>query len=107
MFFDQSFIIITFLCLAEIYGDFAFRFYTQTNKFEYLAHGIAGYAGVIYFLIQALRIKNVLYVNGLWDGVSGLLESAAAYFILGDRLERTSEYIGLVFIIVGIFLLKN
>jgi multidrug transporter EmrE-like cation transporter len=106
MFFDYSFLIITLLSITEIYGDFALRFYAQTNKVEWLAHGLVGYAGVVFFLIQALRSNNVLYVNGLWDGVSGVLESIAAYYILGDRLEKSAQYIGLLFIIVGILLMK-
>jgi multidrug transporter EmrE-like cation transporter len=106
MFFDYSMIIIILLCVSEIYGDFSLRFYAQTNNVNYLAHGVAGYAGVVYFLIQALRVKNVLYVNGMWDGVSGVLESIAAYYILGDRLEKSVHYIGLVFIILGIGLMK-
>jgi len=106
MFFDYSLLVITLLSVVEIYGDFSLRFYAQTNKVEFLIQGIAGYIGVVYFLIEALRGNNVLYVNGLWDGVSGIVESLAAYFILGDRLNKSSEYIGLLFIIAGIILMK-
>jgi len=106
MFFDYSLLVITLLSVVEIYGDFSLRFYAQTNKVEFLIQGIAGYIGVVYFLIEALRGNNVLYVNGLWDGVSGIIESLAAYFILGDRLNKSSEYIGLLFIIAGIILMK-
>ena len=104
---DIGFINIILLCFVEVYGDFALRFYAQTNSLKWLAHVIAGYAGVVYFLIQSLRFNNVLYVNGLWDGMSGLLESVVAYYVLGDRLEKSSEYIGLLFIIAGVFLLKG
>ena len=104
---DIGFINIILLCFVEVYGDFALRFYAQTNNLKWLAHGIAGYVGVVYFLIQSLRFNNVLYVNGLWDGMSGLLESVVAYYVLGDRLEKSSEYIGLLFIIAGVFLLKG
>jgi len=106
MFFDYSLLLIVLLSLTEIYGDFALRFYAQTSKVEWLAHGITGYAGVVFFLVQALRGNNVLYVNGLWDGVSGLIESVAAYYILGDRLEKSAQYIGVLFVIVGIILMK-
>ena len=106
MFFDYSMLLIVLLSITEVYGDFALRFYAQTNKVEWLAHGVVGYAGVVFLLIQALKSKNVLYVNGLWDGISGLIESAAAYYILGDRLEKTSEYVGILFVIVGIMLMK-
>lgn len=98
---------VTMLSIVEIYGDFSLRFYAQTNNSAYLAHGIAGYVGVVYFLIQSLRLKNVLYVNGLWDGISGLLESAAAYVFLGDRLNKPAEYLGLALTVVGVFLLRS
>jgi multidrug transporter EmrE-like cation transporter len=98
---------VTMLSIVEIYGDFSLRFYAQTNNSAYLAHGIAGYVGVVYFLIQSLRLKNVLYVNGLWDGISGLLESAVAYVFLGDRLKNSTEYLGLALTVVGIFLLRG
>ena len=104
---DIGFINIIILCFVEVYGDFALRFYAQTNNIKWLVQGIIGYAGVVYFLIQSLRFNNVLYVNGLWDGMSGLLESVVAYYVLGDRLEKSSEYIGLLFIIAGVFLLKG
>lgn len=107
MFFDSSFVSILLLCIVEIYGDFALRFYAQTNNQVYLFHGIAGYVGVVYFLIQSLRLKNVLYVNGMWDGMSGIIESAAAYVFLGDRLDKASEYLGLALTTAGIILLKS
>ena len=101
-----SFPLILSLSVVEIYGDFSLRFYAKTNAWQYLVHGIIGYIGVVYLLIQSLRYENVLYVNGMWDGMSGLMESAAAYFILGDRLKRPTQYIGLALAIVGIVMLK-
>lgn len=98
---------VCILSTIEIYGDFALRFYAQTNKLSWLIQGIAGYVGVVYFLIQSLRHGNVLYVNGLWDGMSGLTESIAAYVILGDRLNKKSQYLGALMIIIGVYLLKN
>jgi multidrug transporter EmrE-like cation transporter len=104
---DWGFYYVILLSIIEIYGDFALRFYAQTQNLHWLLHGLAGYAGVIYFLIQSFRFKNVLYVNGMWDGVSGLIESLAAFVILGDRLEKPSQYLGIVLIIIGVVLLKN
>lgn len=103
---DKAFSSVILLSIVEIYGDFALRFYAQTNNLTYLYHGIAGYVGVVFFLIQSLRSANVLYVNGMWDGISGILESAAAYIVLGDRLEKPMQYVGLVLTFAGIFLMK-
>jgi multidrug transporter EmrE-like cation transporter len=43
----------------------------------------------------------------MWDGVSALLESVAAYLILGEKLNKPYQYIGLGVIILGIFILHS
>lgn len=104
---DTGFWLVILIATVEIYGDFGLRFYAQTGKLIWLLQGLIGYAGVVWLLIITFKFKNVLYVNGIWDGASGLLESLAAFIILGDRLEKKSQYLGIVLIIVGVILLKN
>jgi multidrug transporter EmrE-like cation transporter len=98
---------IVLLASVEVFGDISAAFYAKTDKPKYLVGGIAGYMGVLYFLIKCLRTRNLLYVNGMWDGISTIIESIAAYFILGDRLKTPEQYIGLGFIITGLFLLRE
>jgi len=47
-----------------------------------------------------------LLVNNAWDGMSSLTESLFAYVVLGERFDHWSQYVGLVMIVVGLFLLK-
>ena len=103
---DWAFINIVLLATVEIYGDFNLRWFAQTNVPTYLLQGILGYAGVVFFLIRSLMSNNVLYVNGMWDGISGIIESAAAYYLLGDRLRNTQQYVGLIMTIAGVALMK-
>jgi len=93
------------LSIAEIIGDFGFKAFARTGAPAAFAQGTLGYVGIVYFLIRSLKVGNVLYVNGMWDGISAVLESVAAYMILGERLKRPIEYIGLAVIILGIFML--
>ena len=104
---DMQIVWITLMSLVEILGDFAIEHYTHTWNLIDLGKGISLYGGVIFFLIKSLIGSNILYVNGVWDGMSGLLESLAAYYFLGERLDRTSQYVGLGFIILGMFLMKK
>ena len=103
---DLGFWYVVALSIVEVYGDFALRFFAQTNNVNWLIHGLVGYAGVIYLLIKSFKFKNVLYVNGMWDGVSGVFESAASYLLLGDRFERMEQYLGLGMIMLGVILVK-
>ena len=96
---------IILLSFAEVFGDFGYKAFARTGTKASFAQGSLGYVAVIYFLIKSLRQGNVLYVNGMWDGVSAIIESLAAYLILGERLKGTLQYMGLALVIVGIFML--
>ena len=87
---------IFLMSFIEIIGDFSYKFYANTEKIKYLLIGFITYIGVQYFLVKSLKNSSVLYVNGMWDGISGLLESIASMAILGERLTMTTQYIGLV-----------
>jgi len=45
-------------------------------------------------------------VNAAWDGISALIESIAAYVVLGERLTDPNQYIGVGLIVLGLFFLK-
>jgi multidrug transporter EmrE-like cation transporter len=101
----MSLVDIGVLSLVEIVGDFGLKKFANEGGAKNLAMGITGYVGVIYFLIQALQGSTVLAVNAGWDGMSALIESIAAYVILGERFKNTSEFFGIGFIILGLFLM--
>jgi multidrug transporter EmrE-like cation transporter len=95
------------LSAIEVFGDFNLRWYAESNRPLYLGYGLLGYAGVVIYLIKCLRSGNVLYVNGMWDGISGVIEGLAAYVVLGDRLDKPGQYLGLLLTTVGIYLLRR
>jgi multidrug transporter EmrE-like cation transporter len=92
--------------LAEIVGDFGFKEFARRGTSKGFLQGSFGYVGVIFFLIQSLKGGNILYVNGVWDGISGILESLAAYFILGERFNHPMQWVALVMISLGLFLIR-
>jgi len=98
---------ILLMSLAEVFGDFKYKDFARVGGTGNLVAGSAGYIAVIYFLIKSLKQGNILYVNGMWDGASALIESVAAYLILGEKLNTPNQYIGLLFIIMGLFIVKS
>jgi multidrug transporter EmrE-like cation transporter len=102
----MSFVEIVGLSLIEIVGDFALKQYANGGTIIHLIVGIFGYIGVVIMLIISLHDSTVLLVNAGWDGTSALLESLAAYLILGERFTDNTQYFGVGFIIVGLYLLK-
>jgi multidrug transporter EmrE-like cation transporter len=103
----MSFVDIFSASLAEIFGDFSFKDFARGGGPLAFGKGMVGYAGVIFFLIKSLRVGNVAYVNGMWDGISGLIETLAAIFIFGEKLNGWIQYVGLAMIIGGTFCLHS
>jgi multidrug transporter EmrE-like cation transporter len=102
----MSLIDITALSLSEIVGDFGFKAFATSGGIANFSQGMIGYVGVIYCLIKSFKVGNVIYVNGMWDGISTVLEAIAAYLILGDRLNNKMQWVGLGMLIVGIILVR-
>jgi multidrug transporter EmrE-like cation transporter len=103
----MSLIDISLMSISEIMGDFGFKSVARTGSLQGWAGGLLGYVGIIYYLIKSLRIGNVSYVNGMWDGVSGIIETVVAFVIFGERLNSPAQYIGILLIAVGLMMLKN
>jgi multidrug transporter EmrE-like cation transporter len=102
----MSFQQILTLSVVEIIGDFALKEFANKGGLLPLSIGVGGYIGVVYWLIVSLQDSNILLVNGAWDGISTIVESIAAYIFLGERFNNYIQYIGLVLIIIGVYLLK-
>ena len=102
----MSYLDIGLLCFAEIIGDFGYKLFSNKGGLQNFAIGTTGYIGVIYFLIRSLQGSQVLLVNAAWDGLSALVESISAMVILGERFDDPHKYIGIFFIIIGLFFLR-
>lgn len=92
--------------ITEIVGDFGFKEFARQGTTKGFLQGSLGYLGVIFFLIQSLKTGNILFVNGMWDGISGILETLAAYFILGEKFVNPMQWVAIIIISVGLFLLR-
>ncbi len=97
---------ITGLSLIEIIGDTGAKLFANNGGILNLGIGIFGYIGVFIMLIVSLQGSQLMMVNVAWDGLNGLITTLYSFFILGERFEETSQYLGIVFIILGVYLLK-
>ena len=97
---------IIILSFVEIIGDFGYKEFANNGGLIPFMIGTIGYIGVVIMLIVSLQNSTILMVNGAWDGVSGLMESIVAYIFLGERFEHQFQYVGLILISIGLYLLK-
>lgn len=106
-FFDMNTIYLVILSIAEIGADFSLEKYANLGGLQYFWIGAIGYAAVVFLLIQALKGSTILYINNMWDGISSIIETLAAFFILKERFQHRRQYIGVLFIVFGLFILHK
>ena len=94
------------LCLSEIVGDTGYKWFANEGGLSNFGIGTAGYVGVVYFLIRSLQGSTIIVVNTAWDGLSTVVEDAYAMLVLGERYEHWIQYVGLFFVVIGLFFLK-
>ena len=97
---------ILFASIIEYFGDASFKLYTTTNSTKYLISGILFYIILILTLIQILSYANVMQMNIQWDALSVIIETALAYFLLKETLSGVTQYVGFIFIILGLIIMS-
>ena len=91
----------------EYIDDSNFKFYARDSiNYTSLIIGSIAYIILVTFIIIILKFTNVLYMNGMWDAISAIIESILAYIFLKERLSNPYQYMGLLLIIAGIFALN-
>jgi multidrug transporter EmrE-like cation transporter len=100
-------LLIILISAIEYIGDSNFKFYARNNNnHNSLTIGLIAYVILVILLIFTLKYTNVMYVNGMWDGISAVIGSLLAYYLLKERLNNKYQYLGLFLIIGGIFSLN-
>ena len=102
----MSYVDIAFLTFSELIGDIGYKQFANNGGVDKFAIGTVGYVGVVYFLIRALQGSTILAVKSAWDGMSELVESFVAIVVLGERFDDPRKYLGVAFIILGLYFLK-
>ncbi len=98
---------IVLVSIIEYIGDSNFKYYARSENEIYLIGGILAYILMVKILIDILKMTNVIYMNGMWDGISALIETILAIIILRESLNTKYQYIGLGLIIIGIIFLNH
>lgn len=97
---------ILLLSFAEYFGDSQFKAYARSGNNHNLIYGIIFYALVIKLLVESLKKANLIYTNGMWDGVSAILATILAYYFLHETLSNPMQWAGLIMIIAGMLALN-
>ena len=85
-------------------ADFSLKAHAKNDWGPGLALGLASYMGVALTMDKALKVAGVALTSNLVSAGSSLLETLIAYH-QGEVITQTN-WIGIIFIIVGVFLLK-
>ena len=94
------------LSAIEIVGDVSFKLFANDGGIVYLGIGALAYTVMMGVLVVALQNSSILLVNNGWDAMNTVLQSLVGYFLLGERFEYYTQYLGVVFVVIGMYLMK-
>lgn len=93
--------------ILEYVGDSNFKLYARSSDNTYLSYGIVAYVAMIFVIIKVLKnYSNVMYMNGVWDAISIVLETTLAYIFLKEKLDNNYQLIGFILVVAGIVLMN-
>ena len=98
--------LIVAVSLVEYFGDENFKMYARNGTMTNLVYGVIFYALMIKLLVEALKRSNLIYMNGMWDGISTIVGTLFAWWLLQERLTNPMQWLGLLLIILGLFSLN-
>ena len=98
--------LIVAISAIEYFGDQNFQKYAKTGKPSNLVYGVIFYAFMLKLLIEALKKSNLIYMNGMWDGISTILGTIFAWWLLKERLSNPMQWLGLLLILLGLLALN-
>ncbi len=85
-------------------GDYQLARYAKEGQWWQLGSGYAAYAITISLFIKTIKDKGLAWANSAWDGWSNLATGAVALLLLGEK-PTMKEFLGMVLISAGLFLL--
>ena len=93
------------MSIADIFGNFHLKNFAASNSHHNLFCGIAGYCGVLYFLVRSFALGgSLLWVSAMWEGMITVLGAGFAIFVLGERFSHPIQYFGIFLAIVAMIL---
>jgi multidrug transporter EmrE-like cation transporter len=93
------------MSVAETFGNFHLKNFAASNSHHNLFCGIAGYCGVLYFLVRSFALGgSLLWVSAMWEGMITVLGAGFAIFVLGERFSHPIQYFGIFLAIVAMML---
>jgi multidrug transporter EmrE-like cation transporter len=98
--------LILAVSVVEYFGDQNFQKFARSGKNTNLVYGVIFYALMIKLLIEALKKSNLIYMNGMWDGISTIIGTIFAWWLLKERLSNPMQWLGILLILLGLLALN-
>ena len=97
---------ILVLTVLQYLADVNLKSYARTNNYMSLFYASLCYIGVMAMFVYSVKYSNVLYTRALENGVSTVLESVLAYYLLKESMTNKYQWSGLGFVILGVAMLN-
>lgn len=103
---QNLYLIILLVACLEALAQSTIYYSNVSKNYLYLIVGIALYVCVAFAIYNAYDYKGVGMVNAIWSAISIILLVMIGIMVFKEKIT-IQEYVGILFIIMGIFLTKR
>jgi multidrug transporter EmrE-like cation transporter len=97
---------VTILTLLQYMADVNLKTYARMNNYTSLFLACLCYIGVMAMFVYSVKYSNILYTRTLENGISTILSSVLAYYLLKESMTNMYQWSGLGFVILGVAMLN-
>jgi multidrug transporter EmrE-like cation transporter len=94
------------LTILQYLADVNLKTYARMGTKMSLFYAALCYIGVMAMFVYSVKYSNVLYTRALENGISTVLESVLAYYLLKESMTNRYQWSGLGLVILGVAMLN-
>jgi multidrug transporter EmrE-like cation transporter len=98
--------ILLFVVFFEAIAQSSVYYANKTNNKWFILIGMFSYAILCLLIFKAYNYKGVGMINAIWSGMSLFIMVSTGVIIFKEKIS-IKEYIGILFIILGILIINQ
>ena len=93
----MTFINVLAMTVCELLGNAHLKWFAENGRHHHLGVGVIAWLIVLFFLVQSLRQKSLLWTCIMWEAAIVIGGAIVAFVFFGEKLKHWIQWLGILF----------
>jgi multidrug transporter EmrE-like cation transporter len=85
------------MTIAELFGNAHLKWFAENGKNHHLGLGVVAWLAVLFFLVQTLSQKSMMWTCIMWEAMIVLGGAIMAWLVFGEKFTHWVQWLGVLF----------